>query len=70
MGTTMKLGPKRRQLLEGLNMTTNGGWPLSWLKLSFQHLASRMQAEGLVRIVGPGEPCVYLTAKGRKAVRK
>ncbi len=62
-----KLGPKRRQLLDGLKMTTSGGWPLRWLKLSFQHLASRMRAEGLVRIIGTDEPYVQITKTGRKA---
>lgn len=71
----MKRGTKRRQLLDGLAMTVNGQWPLHWLKLSFQHLASRMQNEGLVRIIKNDpfvgdHPYVRITKAGRKAVRK
>lgn len=60
------MGPKRRQLLAGLTMI-EGTIPLNWLKLPFQHLADKMQDEGLVRFIG-NPPYICVTRQGRKAL--
>lgn len=62
----MTMGPKRRQLLAGLTMI-EGTIPLSWLRLPFQHLAEKMQDEGLVRFIG-NPPYICATRQGRKAL--
>lgn len=62
----MTMGPKRRQLLAGLTMI-EGTIPLIWLKLPFQHLAEKMQDEGLVRFIG-NPPYICATRQGRKAL--